>query len=215
MFRDALNKTGRPIYYSICPKTKAPNTGTAVPYAGGDIYSPPLNWTEEDHRSLSNAWLVEYRNNVDNFGPDEQCTDAGAPCGFITNVDAVVQMNNMSFTTPGAWTDADMLQVCNFGHLNGGMTMTEYRSHFSIWVMFASPLILSCDVRDIATKHPDCLDMIRNKEVLAVNQDPLGSAGRLVHQVGTTTANISQQVFTRPLHDGSHAVLFFNRATTR
>jgi len=57
MFRDALNKTGRPIYYSICPKTVAPATGTAVPYAGSDIYSPPQNWTQEDHRSLSNAWV--------------------------------------------------------------------------------------------------------------------------------------------------------------
>jgi len=151
---------------------------------------------------------------VDNFGPDTQCTDAGAPCGFITNVDAVVQMTNMSWTAPGAWTDADMLQACNYGHLNGGMTLTEYTAHFSIWVMFASPLILSCDVRDIASKHPECLSMLRNKDVLAISQDPLAAAGRLVHQVGTTTADITQQIFARPLQDGGHAVLLFNRAAS-
>ena len=210
-FRDALNATGRQIYYSICPKTNAPSGGTATPYTGHNIYAPPLNWTGPQHQALSNSWLVEYRNNVDNFGPDDKCIDAGSPCGMITNVDAVVKMTNMSWSTHGAWTDADMLQVCNYGHVNGGMSITEYRSHFSIWAMFSSPLILSMDVRTVGKEHPDCLAMVKNKDVLAINQDPLAHAGRLVYQDGTTSANIKVQVFARQLADGSRAVLLFNR----
>ena len=93
------------------------------------------------------------------------------------------------------------------------MTLTEYRAHFSIWAMFASPLILSMDVRTVAARHPDCLAMVKNKDVLAINQDPLARAGRLVYQEGSTSADITVQVFARPLADGSHAVLLFNRAT--
>jgi hypothetical protein len=108
--RDALNSTGRPIYFSICPKMIAPNNGTAAPYAGTEIYSAPLNWTMEDHRTLSNSWLVEYRNVVDNFGPEsDECVNAGGPCGFVTNVDAVVQMTNPAFSGPHGWNDAGVL----------------------------------------------------------------------------------------------------------
>ena len=46
-----------------------------------------------------------------------------------------------SFAGPGHWNDADMLEVGN-----GGMTPTEYRSHFSLWAMMASPLMAGNDV---------------------------------------------------------------------
>jgi alpha-galactosidase len=105
-----------------------------------------------------------------------------------------------------------MLQVCNYGHVNGGMTLNEYRSHFSVWAMFASPLILSFDVRSIATTHPDCLAMVMTPHVIALNQDPLGAAARLVYQVGSTSMDITTQVFARALSDGNIAVLLFNRA---
>jgi len=213
-FRDALNATGRPIYYSICPKTIAPKNGTAIPYAGSLVYSPPLDWTLEEHRTLSNSWLVEYVNIVDNwYSPtNSRCINAGAICGLITNVDAVVQMTNPSFSGPGGWNDADMLQVCNYGHVNGGMSLTEYQSEYSLWAIFASPLIISADLRSLAHDHPDCLELIKNTEVIAVNQDALGKAGKLVYQYGgNTTETITQQAWVRPLYDGSIAGLMFNR----
>ena len=43
---------------------------------------------------------------------------------------------------PGHWNDPDMLEVGN-----GGMTTTEYRSHFSLWTIMAAPLIAGNDLR--------------------------------------------------------------------
>ena len=42
--RDALNATGRPIYYSICPHARADGQGTARPFSV--IYAPPAAWGE-------------------------------------------------------------------------------------------------------------------------------------------------------------------------
>jgi len=216
--RDALNSTRRPIYYSICPKTIAPDVGTAVPYAGHLVYSPPLNWTVQQHHALSNSWLVEYVNIVDNwYSPTEtDCINAGgAPCGMITNVDAFIAMTSNTYSAPGGWNDADMLQVCNYGYHNGGMTLTEYQSEYSLWAIFASPMIISADLRTIATDHPDCLAMLKNQEVIAVNQDLLGRAGSLVYQDGdNTTVSITQQVWIKPLQDSSVAGLMLNRGPT-
>ena len=61
--RDALNATGRPIYYSICPHTPAPANGPAKLYHGASVHSPPAAWTGADFRALANSILVEFNNN--------------------------------------------------------------------------------------------------------------------------------------------------------
>jgi alpha-galactosidase len=105
---------------------------------------------------------------------------------------------------PGGWNDPDMLEVGN-----GGMTATEYRSHFSLWAMMAAPLIAGNDVR--AMMDPSAAatrDILLNKDVIAVDQDPLGVQGTIVQ------ASPSElQVWVKPLADGSRAVLLFNRAS--
>lgn len=107
---------------------------------------------------------------------------------------------------PGGWNDPDMLEVGN-----GGMTETEYRSHFSLWAMMAAPLIAGNDVRammDSTTTAKEVRDIILNTEVIAVDQDPLGAQGTIVQ------ASPSElQVWVKPLADGSRAVLLFNRAS--
>eukprot|EP01047_Picozoa_sp_COSAG01_P076538 COSAG01_NODE_13469_length_1581_cov_65.683536_1_plen_52_part_10 len=40
---------------------------------------------------------------------------------------------------------------------NEGMTMAEYRAHFSVWAVLASPLLLSADLRTVKAQHPECL----------------------------------------------------------
>uniref|UniRef100_A0A453KJ84 Alpha-galactosidase n=1 Tax=Aegilops tauschii subsp. strangulata TaxID=200361 RepID=A0A453KJ84_AEGTS len=64
---------------------------------------------------------------------------------------------------------------------NGGMTIEEYRSHFSIWALVKAPLILGCDVSSMT---PETKDIISNQNVIAVNQDKLGVQGRKVQQDG-------------------------------
>jgi alpha-galactosidase len=102
------------------------------------------------------------------------------------------------YAKPGAWNDPDMLEVGN-----GGMSETEYRSHFSLWAMMAAPLLIGADLRKIS---PANLDILRNKEVIAIDQDKLGVQGRVLSQVD------GKWVFAKPLANGDTAVALFNES---
>ena len=99
---------------------------------------------------------------------------------------------------PGAWNDPDMLEVGN-----GGMTDDEYRVHFSLWAILAAPLMAGNDVRAMS---PATLEILGNREVIAVDQDRLGLQGVLVRDSG------GLQVWVKPLADpGARAVALVNR----
>ena len=66
--RDALNKTGRSIYYSICPHGHVPATGPSQPWnknGTGRCYSAPLSWTAQQRKATANSILTEYTNLFD------------------------------------------------------------------------------------------------------------------------------------------------------
>ncbi|XP_010248383.1 PREDICTED: alpha-galactosidase 1-like [Nelumbo nucifera] len=98
---------------------------------------------------------------------------------------------------PGGWNDPDMLEVGN-----GGMTKDEYIVHFSIWAISKAPLLIGCDVRN-ASK--ETMEIISNKEVIAVNQDPLGVQAKKVRMEG------DQEVWAGPLSGHRTVVLLVNR----
>ncbi|KAG5530845.1 hypothetical protein RHGRI_025716 [Rhododendron griersonianum] len=91
-----------------------------------------------------------------------------------------------SYAGPGGWNDPDMLEVGN-----GGMTVGEYRSHFSIWALAKAPLLIGCDLRamDRAT-----LEILSNKPVIAVNQDKLGIQGKKVKKDGDLEHSTQRRV---------------------
>lgn len=60
---------------------------------------------------------------------------------------------------------------------NGNMSLVEYRSHMSLWAAMKSPLLIGCDV---AKLDDDMLSILANREVIAINQDPLGQQARRV-----------------------------------
>lgn len=74
---------------------------------------------------------------------------------------------------------------------NGGMTDTEYTTHFSLWSISKAPLIIGCDVSKIS---PTALSILTNPEVIAVNQDPLGVQGKRVAFASGQTSNASSSV---------------------
>src|ERR1700681_707731 len=104
-----------------------------------------------------------------------------------------------SFAGPRQWNDPDMLEVGN-----GGMTTAEYRAHFSLWAILAAPLIAGNDLRDM---KPEILEILTHTEVIAVDQDPAGSQGRRVRKNGDL------EVWSKPMQDGSRAVVLLNRGT--
>jgi alpha-galactosidase len=105
-------------------------------------------------------------------------------------------MKLADYAGPGHWNDPDMLEVGN-----GGMTATEYRSHFSLWSIMAAPLLIGTDLRRATA---DTMKILRNSEVIAVDQDRLGRQGRPLATGG------GQDVLVKPMADGSVAVALFN-----
>jgi alpha-galactosidase len=119
---------------------------------------------------------------------------------MLANLDQSAQ--HASVARPGAWNDPDMLEVGN-----GGMTDDEYRAHFSMWAIMAAPLIAGNDLRDMSAATQAILT---NREVIAVDQDPLGKQGILVWE-----GPAALQVWSKPLQDGAVAVALLNRADTQ
>src|SRR3989442_15439639 len=96
-----------------------------------------------------------------------------------------------SYAGPGHWNDPDMLEVGN-----GGMTTTEYRSHFSLWGLLAAPLIAGNDIRSMS---PEIAEILTNNEVIAVDQDRQGLQGRRGKREGELG------VWAKPMAGGSRA----------
>lgn len=105
-----------------------------------------------------------------------------------------------AYAGPGHWNDPDMLEVGN-----GGMTDTEYRTHFSMWSIMAAPLLIGSDLRKVS---PKTFEILGNKEVVAVDQDPLGRQGRVL------SAENGRWVVVKELRGGSRAVALFNESGT-
>jgi alpha-galactosidase len=101
------------------------------------------------------------------------------------------------YAGPGHWNDPDMLEVGN-----GGMSETEYRSHFSLWAIMAAPLLIGTDLRKIQQQY---LDILLNKEVIAVDQDPLGIQGKRIR------VKHGVHVIVKPLQGGDLALALFNQ----
>jgi alpha-galactosidase len=96
----------------------------------------------------------------------------------------------------GAWNDPDMLEVGN-----GGMTDTEYRTHFSLWAEMAAPLLIGTDLRSASAAT---MAILKNTDVIAVDQDTLGRQGTVVSSSGGLV------VMSKPLADGGRAVTLTN-----
>ena len=100
------------------------------------------------------------------------------------------------YAHPGAWNDPDMLEVGN-----GGMTDTEYKTHFGLWAEMSAPLLIGSDLR---TATPETLAILSNKDVIAIDQDKLGVQGQVIAQGNGT------KVFNKPLANGDRAVALYN-----
>ena len=101
------------------------------------------------------------------------------------------------FSGPDHWNDFDMMEVGN------GMTNTEDKSHFTLWSMMASPLFAGNDLRIMKS---ETLNILTNKEIIAINQDALGIQGFKYQSENGV------DVWVKPLFDENWAVVFLNRS---
>ncbi len=131
-------------------------------------------------------WWAVLRNLDRNSTPQPSIQDAAGPPGS-------------SGISWGHWNDPDYLGP------QLGMTSTQAQSQFSMWAMVAAPLILGSDPRTLSSTT---IGMLKNANVIAIDQDPLGAQGTLLSASG------SGQVWVKPLAGGARAVALFNRGTS-
>jgi alpha-galactosidase len=115
------------------------------------------------------------------------------------------QVSNQPFAKPGNWNDPDMLIV---GWVGWGpslhptrLTPDEQYTHISLWCLLSAPLLIGCDLQRL---DEFTLNLLTNDEVIALDQDPLGSQAKKVLVDGDI------QVWVKELADGSKAIGVFN-----
>ncbi|HVK22094.1 MAG TPA: NPCBM/NEW2 domain-containing protein [Actinokineospora sp.] len=170
--------------------------GKALRATGRDIVYSICNWGGQDAGGIG-PWI---------FGPTVGGNLWRTTGDISDNWGSVVSLLDRqkgleTFSKVGGWNDPDMLEVGN-----GGMTDTEYRSHFSLWALLNSPLIAG---NDLSTMSAATKTILTNADIIAVNQDWGGSQGRLMRDLGNNL-----QVWGKPMADGSVVAALFNRGTT-
>jgi alpha-galactosidase len=148
--------------------------------------SKPWLWAKD----VGNLWRTT--------GDIQDCWDCKRDWGGMGVVHILDLQDGLeSYAGPGHWNDPDMLEVGN-----EGMTITEYRAHFSLWCILAAPLMAGNDLRNMTN---EVKEILTNGEVIAVDQDSLGMQGRRVKRDG------DREVWTKQLAAGGRAVVLFNR----
>lgn len=107
----------------------------------------------------------------------------------------------------GCFNDMDMLVVGMYGKGNvglQGLNDTQYKTHFSIWALLGSPLMIGCDLRNM---NKETLDILSNKELLKINQD---ADCRQVFKLNLTWSGTDLKGYARNLSNGDIALGFFN-----
>ncbi|WP_027328341.1 glycoside hydrolase family 27 protein [Marinimicrobium agarilyticum] len=150
----------------------------------------PWNWAQD----VGHSWRIS--------GDIYPCWDcelnwgSWSSWGVLKILDMRDEIRVRQYAGPGHWNDFDMMEVGN------GMTPAEDRSHFSLWAIVNSPLIAGNDLRSMSETTREILT---NKEIIALNQDPLGVPGMKYLHAGDL------MIFVKPLENGGWAFLFLNR----
>ena len=79
-----------------------------------------------------------------------------------------------AYTSYGRYNDMDMLEV------GRGLTDEEDKTHFGMWCIMSSPLLIGCDMNDI---KGNALELMQNKELIALNQNTLGLQAYVVDRM--------------------------------
>lgn len=150
-------------------------------------------------------------------------SSAHDPCcrsGWVSQVDSQQDLALDELSAPGYWNDNDMLSVgCNDAGHNGTtgtpcaghQSLLEQRGQFALWAILASPLILGHDVR---TMGADVRAIIANKDMIELNQDPLGYRARIVYQSDGYNRTLTTFVKKLAAPTSPRAAALFNRGSS-
>jgi alpha-galactosidase len=118
---------------------------------------------------------------------------------LVRHIDDTVPL--AAYARPGAFNDPDMLEVGN-----GTLSVSEMRAHFSVWSILSAPLLAG---NDLSTMTDEVRDILTNRDVIALNQDPLGLQAALIRREGDV------EILAKPLAEcGARGVVLWNRGET-
>ncbi len=183
-FSEAVLKTGRPMVFSICTQGL------------GDFQ----DWAP----AVGNLWRVGKDIDYCRWEKPLQSTQWE---GVMYQLDLATKFAELA--KPGAWNDADMMLIGVPKDKKLPLKLLndiEARSHFSLWCMINSPLIIGADLR---TCSDEVISILTNREVIALNQDKLGQQARLVSDAD------GLQVYSKVLvseSSGRRGVALLNRS---
>ena len=168
--------------------------GTALANCGRDILFNSCNWGINNAKEwVKTAGISAWRSTLDLVDSWES----------IKSV-ALQQPDLQPYNGQKCFNDMDMLVVGMHGKGYAGLTGCtdeEYRTHFCFWAMMGSPLMIGCDVRNMDEKSEA---LLKNAEVIAINQDPACSQPFLLNR------QTDEGLWARQLSNGDYAVGFFN-----
>jgi len=100
------------------------------------------------------------------------------------------------YSGPGGFNDLDMLYLGS-----PKLNANQDRLHFGLWAIAKSPLVLGLDLNKISNAT---LNIIRNKGIIAINQDPLGKAATTFRPPGAPAPTNGKiyPYWAGPLQDG-------------
>ena len=175
--RSALKRAGRPILFSIC------EWGS----------NRPWEWAKD----IGHSWRTTGDIGVHFLPVPITYDENGRPRWRPQSVLDILDQNEplRQYAGPDHWNDPDMLEVGN------GMSVSEDRAHFTLWCMMAAPLILG---NDLTNMTDETLAIITNRDVIAIDQDPLGVQGLRLKKDGYL------QYWFKPLSDGAWAFCLLN-----
>jgi alpha-galactosidase len=189
--RDALRASGRRIFYSVNPNSSA-DAGAGVRYDWSKIADMNRNSVD-----LVPAW-----------GDDDLWSRGLA--GVVQGAGASIPLAGRS--SPAHINDPDMMVIgigwndfvrthptMTLGPTQPNLSDTEEQTHFSLWAMLAAPLLAGNDIRSMSRQT---LSILTNRDVIAVDQDPLVAQGHPLDN--------DPRVWIKPLADGSVAVALTN-----
>ena len=186
--------------YDFCYKPSLANgpilynrMGMALKASGREILFSACNWgSDEVEKWIRSTGAHMYRSTGDindNFDSFKSI--------------AMSQVDKLAYSAPGCFNDIDML-ICGMhgkGNVaNGGCTDIEYRTHFALWCLFQSPLMIGGDLSNIDDYN---LELLKNKELLSINQDP---EARPPMRLGAG----DRPMFFKHLSNNEYVLAFFN-----
>lgn len=193
---DALNKANpnHDIILSICEWGK----------------TQPQNWGYK----IGDSWRIlndiTFRVGSDGDAGFGEWRDRGTP-SVTSQYNKAVIMDEFAGLQKG-WNDPDMLMIGM-----KGLSLPMCKTHFTMWCMMNSPLMLGLDLRNIK-KGDDIYNIIANSDIIALNQDSLGiQAKRIWTSIDSENPDKDYiedteraDILIKPLSDGNFALSLFN-----